>query len=113
MLRATIVPLGVDAKRDEVSKKLLAKDGWYIAADFSTDPPQVILTEKPAEGSRWALEAADSPGHYFFKNEDALGKAVWLTMENEAKLYRDGVARKPILSAEKHRFSIEDAESGK
>jgi hypothetical protein len=34
-------------------------------------------------------------------------------MEKEGKTYNGGIARKPILSAEKHRFAIVEADSGK
>jgi len=45
MLRVKIVPLHGDADNEgDFSEKLLAKDGWYVTADFSTDPPQVVLT---------------------------------------------------------------------
>ena len=112
MLLAKIKPIGV-RDQDKVSAKLLAKDRWYVTADFSIDPPQVILTEKSTKESRWAIVNADYPGRYLFKNESAPGEAVWLTMEKKGKTYRGGIARKPILSAEKTRFSINDANSGK
>jgi hypothetical protein len=112
MLRAKIKQIGVRDKGN-VSAKLLAKDGWYVTADFSTDPPQVVLTEKPTKGSSWASVNADYPACYLFKNVDAPGEAVWLTMAKEGKTYRGGIARKPILSTEKSRFFIDDANSGK
>jgi hypothetical protein len=111
-LRVKIRPVNVHRDRN-ASKELLAKDGCYVTVDFSRDPPRVTLTEKPTKGSRWSLVDADYPGRYLIKSEDAEGKAVWLTMEKEGKTYRGGIARKPILSEDKSRFSIEDAESGK
>jgi hypothetical protein len=113
MLRAIIKPIGFGVEKGDVSRKLLAKDRWYVTAEFSTEPPRVMLTEKPTKGSRWARVSADFPGRYLIKSEDAQGKAVWLTMEKEGKTYRGGIARRPILSEEKHRFSFVDAESGK
>lgn len=92
------------------------KDGWYVSADLLMDPPRVILTEKPGKGSRWAV--VDTPKGYgarfFFRNEDAPGGAVWLTIHPEGKIYRGGVARQPILSDEQNDyFWIGDADSGK
>lgn len=111
-LRVKLAPRPTNLEHN-YSKALLAKDGWYVTADFSTDPPQVILTERPEKGSRWALVDADVPGRYLIKNEDAAGKAVWLTMEKEGKTYRGGIARKPILSEQKDRYWIGDADSGR
>jgi hypothetical protein len=114
VLRVKMAPRNLLVDRQgKFPKEFLAKDGWYVTADFSTDPPQVILTEKPTKGSQWARVDADYPGRYLIKNEYAQGKAVWLTMQKEGKTYHGGIARRPILSEEKHRFSFVDANSGK
>ncbi len=117
MLRVKIVPRNVVVDREgHFSKRLLAKDGWYVTADFSTKPPQVILTEKPTEHSRWTfawLPAGDRVQR-FIKNEDAPGKTLWLSMEEKGTTYRGGIARKPVLSTEtKDYFWIGDANEGK
>lgn len=118
-LRVKMAPRNIVIDRQgKFSQKLLTKDGWYITADFATDPPRVVLTEKPTEHSQWSLVLTpkDTPfaSRWFIKNEGAPGKAVWLSMEKDGKTYRGGVVRKPILSAEKKDyFWIGDADSGK
>jgi hypothetical protein len=112
MLRVKIVALGSGIEQGNVSKKLLAKDGWYVTADFATNPAQVILTEKPTKGSRWRF--VDGMGfRHHIQNEDAPGAAAWLDMEAEGRVYRGGTARKPILSEKKEYYYIGDADSGK
>jgi hypothetical protein len=119
MLRAKIVPTNLLVDRaGKYAKVLLAKDGWYVTADFTTNPPQVILTEKPTEHSRWSFvltpEDTSYASRWFIKTERAPGEAFWLTMEAEGMAYRGGVARKPILLVEKKDyFWIGDADSGK
>jgi len=124
LLRTKVVPINtVIDRQGKFSKQLLAKDGAYVTADFSTDPPKVILTEKPTEHSRWTFVNRDGQGLGYdgisdvtvrLKNEGAPGKAIWLSMEKKGTTYRGGIARTPILSAEKEEyFFIEDANSGK
>jgi hypothetical protein len=36
-------------RQGKLPKEFLAKDGWYVTAGFSTDPPHVILMEKPTK----------------------------------------------------------------
>jgi hypothetical protein len=125
MFRARVDPIRDASDREKgISKKLLAKDGWYLTADFSTKPPQVILAEKPTKYSRWSFVNHRAPGEpvllskegadVFIKNENAPGNAVWLSMEENGKTYRGGIARKPILSAEESDyFWIGPADEGK
>jgi hypothetical protein len=49
MLRVKVAPRGAGVEKGIVSNKLLAKDRWYLTADFATDPPHVILTENPTK----------------------------------------------------------------
>jgi hypothetical protein len=101
LLRARIVPQNTVADREgNFSKELLAKEDWYITADFSTDPPRVILTEQPTQYSRWTLESPHLP-HANIKNIDAPGPAAWLSVQAEGKTYRGGIARRLILSAKR------------
>jgi hypothetical protein len=110
LLRVKIGPRNTIIDREgKVSKELAARDGWYVTANLTADPAQVVLTKEPITGSRWVQGSADRPGYYLLKNVDAPGEAVWLTMEAKEKVYRGGVARKPILSNEKCRFFIDDA----
>lgn len=109
MIRAKIEPLGDPNDQDKSgSAELLAKDGWYVTADFSTDPPRVVLTEEPTDHSRWTFVSIyDSigdgrlDGANFIKNEGAHGQAVWLSMEEGGETYRGFVARRPLLSTKK------------
>jgi hypothetical protein len=83
-LRVKMAPRNLLVDREgKFPKEFLEKDGWYVTADLSTDPPQVILTEKPREESRWVILKADYPGRYLFKNPSAPGEAVCLTIEKE------------------------------
>jgi hypothetical protein len=41
---------------DRVAKFLNSKDGWYFTADYSTDPPRVVLTKERTKYSDWEFE---------------------------------------------------------
>jgi hypothetical protein len=127
-LRVKMHPLSVNNKTNvegTFSKTLLAKDGWYVTADYSTKPPRVILTEKPTKYSRWSWEYVSRNGRppgresndYYIKNENDLGKDAWLAIEEEGKTYHGGIARKPILSFEKKTLfdvvDVNEADDGK
>jgi hypothetical protein len=66
----------------EWSKEIIAKDGWYVTADYSTKPPRVILTKEPTEDSRWRFVEASS-SHYFIKNENSGWKNAWLNLKED------------------------------
>lgn len=87
-----------------------AKCGWYLTADYSTNPPGVILAEKPTKHSRWTITRIGVESAYI-KNENPSGKDAWLSMEKEGvKTKADGAdsvwLRRPILSfSEKDKLS--------
>ncbi len=70
------------------SKDAIAKNGWYLTADYTTDPPRVIVTEKPAAGSVWRFVAVSIRDEYYIKNEGSSGKAAWLTHQPRQTVYR-------------------------
>jgi hypothetical protein len=126
-LRVKMQPLSVDNKtnvKGTFSGALLAKDRWYVTADYSTKPPRVVLTQQPTKYSRWSWDNVPrGNGHfresadYYIKNENDLGKDAWLAAEKEGKTYHGGIARKPILSYEKKILfdvvDVNESEDGK
>lgn len=76
---------GQDDKR-RWSKEAIAKDGWYLTADRSTDPPRLIVTPKPTKDSRWSFVPASRANHYYVQNQNG-GKATWLKLEDTGKRY--------------------------
>lgn len=120
---------GEDDKR-EWSKEAIAKDGWYVTADYSTKPPRAILTKEPNKDSRWRFVEASRPTHYYIKNENNRGKDAWLNLEedtskryslvdkslsdaqgNRPNRYWEGSVYKAILSfGKKKEFFVNDIE---
>jgi len=41
--------------------KTLDYEGWYVTADYSTEPPTVKLTKEPEKGSYWKLFVGNEP----------------------------------------------------
>jgi len=111
-LRVKIVPPEGKRKTD-FPKDLLAKDGWYVTADYSTKTPHVILAEKPTKYSKWTIHnipvARGQDHHHYFQNQNDSRKDVWLSMEARGRKYVDGIARMPILSAERNYFFVIEA----
>jgi len=103
-LRVRIVPPEGRSK-DTLSKKLLAVEGWYVTADYSTEPVSIVLREKATKYSHWrfiSAKATPNEGQcYFIKNQDDRQQNVWLSMEGDDKTSNRGYVRKPILSSEK------------
>ena len=71
--------------KGDYSKELLAEDGCYVTADYSTSPPRIVLTEKPTKNSLWSWSLVPRTGtvaytseNYYIKNENDLGKETWL-----------------------------------
>ena len=90
-----------------------AKHNYYLTGDYSTVPPQVILTKTPEKCSHWEKVPVDpSKGTvadiFFLRNKNDLGKDAWLWYGNEgedlitsppgAKQPSIGWYAKPILS---------------
>jgi hypothetical protein len=70
------------------SKDAIAKDGWYLTADYSTKPPRVIVTERPTSASTWQFVAASEWDHFYLKNENSPDKKdAWLLLEKRDKRY--------------------------
>ena len=97
----------------------LGRDGQYLTADYSRNPPNVILTKEPTKDSRWGFIAAPTGRwQYYIKNENDRGKEAWLDMEDTGKGYsaregrvgyRDIRIYKPVLSfRDKREFSVID-----
>ena len=116
-------PLSVNNKKNlegTFSKALLAKDRWYVTADYSTKPAQVVLTKKPTKYSRWSWSYVPrtknaAPGKesqdYYIRNENDLGKDAWLAVEKKGRTYHGGIARRAVLSFEKKTsFDVVDVE---
>jgi hypothetical protein len=126
-LRVKMHALSIDSKTNiegTFSGDLLAKDRWYVTADYSTKPPRVILTQKPTKYSRWSWDYVPRTGppwydskDYYIKNENDLGKDAWLAVAKEGKTYHGGVARRPILSFDKKTLfdvvDVNESEDGK
>jgi hypothetical protein len=104
----------VDRELRARSKELAARHGCYLTADYSTDPPRVILTEKAERYSHWRFEktgGGDEGFDAFIENENDRGKRAWLSMEEKDTIYnytengrisKGGVAlRKLVLSYRK------------
>jgi len=70
------------------SKDAIAKNGWYVTADYTTDPPRVIVTEAPAAGSTWRFVAISNRDEYYIKNMGRPGKDAWLMLQPRKELYR-------------------------
>jgi hypothetical protein len=95
------------------------KEGWYLSADYSANPPQVVLTQAPTEYSHWRFVNIKWSGNEGFdaciKNDNDLGKDAWLNMEDKGVFYREGIeARKPVLSYKnKSIFYVEEQPASK
>ncbi len=78
-------------RKSQWSKEQIAKDGWYVTADYSVSPPRVILTKEPTKDSRWSfLSASNRRTQYHIKNENDRGKDAWLHMMDTGKRYSAG-----------------------
>jgi hypothetical protein len=76
--------------KDMWSKEAIAKNGWYVTADYSSKPPRIIVTEKPTLNSTWRFVAAPRWGEYYLKNENSPEKKdAWLVLEKRDKGYWD------------------------
>jgi hypothetical protein len=75
---------------NEWSKEETAKNGWYVTADYSTDPPRVILTKDPTTHSKWRFAATPRRRHYYIENVNDQGKDAWLSLEDSGKTYSWG-----------------------
>jgi hypothetical protein len=105
----------VDAEKRAVAA-IAGKHGWYLTADYSTSPPQVILTRQPTPQSRWTLLKADHTyGHRYVRNDNDLGRAAWLDMGPQVVRYRTGLeTMAATLSFErKPLFAVVDLDDGK
>jgi len=103
-LRVRVTP-SEGHKKSSLSKELLEKDGWYVTADYSKKSPELILTEKPSESSKWTLVPTGSTPEqrdcFFLRNMSGDGKAYWLGLESDAKTTNKGYVRMPVLSPDK------------
>jgi hypothetical protein len=79
--------LQVQVDRRQWSKEAIAKDGWYVTADYSTKPPRVIVTKEPTKYSQWRFTGAKGHQRYYIKNENDFGKDAWLHLEDTGKRY--------------------------
>ena len=70
------------------SKDAIAKNGWYVTADYTTDPPRVIITEAPTAGSIWRFVAVSIRDEYYIRNQGRPGKEAWLILQPRQTLYR-------------------------
>jgi hypothetical protein len=95
--------------RPPKNRQWIPNDGWYVTADYSTDPPRVILTKDPRKDSRWRFIATSEPRSigYYIKIENDRGQDAWLDLVDTGKRYslrqasagyRDVRVFKPILS---------------
>jgi hypothetical protein len=91
------------ANRDkgQWSSEEVIREGWYVSADYSTDPPQVVLTKHPTSDSRWSFIAESMPRRmrYYVKNDNERGKDAWLDMVDTGKKYSagtPGVGYRPV-----------------
>jgi hypothetical protein len=88
------------------SKEAIAKSGWYLTADYSTDPPRIIVTETPTAASRWKF-VSSSPERalyspWYLKNENSPGgKDAWVAMPDRGKRYLT-VQKVPIAPGPGH-----------
>ncbi len=76
-----------DGDAREWSKEALEKDGWYVTADYTTDPPRVILTKEPTENSQWRFVPGSKRPRYYIKNENGREKDAWLNTVDTGKRY--------------------------
>jgi hypothetical protein len=97
----TLRLFGEDPRRTERA----TMTGWYLTADYTTMPPQVILSELPTKHSRWTfipVNASPRNRRYYIKNERDGRKEAWLAVGEAGMLmnFGKGVAnfRKPIIS---------------
>ncbi len=102
--RTTELPEGPRRRNKLKEKELLGKDGWYLTADYSTEPPGVVLAAKPTAASRWRFlrtRAVTGETYYHIRNVNDAGKEAWLCVqEGKEKRYVEGDVRKPILCSD-------------
>jgi hypothetical protein len=107
---------GEEDKR-EWRKEAIAKDGWYVTADYATKPPRVIVTKEPTKYSRWRFIRTEGYQRYYIKNENDLGKDAWLRLEATDQRFARSDARearvyKAVLSFDKkEKFFVNDIEA--
>jgi hypothetical protein len=102
----------------EMPKHLMAKNGWYVTGDYSSDPARVILTKLPTKYSSWrfVVTGGGTDGYNsWIKNDNDLGRDTWLSIEEKGVLYTGGwEVRRPLLSSARNTlFWLQDAHSGK
>jgi hypothetical protein len=72
-------------RKDRWPKEAVAKNGWYLTGDYSTDPPRVIVTERATASSRWTFVGS---GPWYLKNENGHGgKDAWVALQERGKRY--------------------------
>jgi hypothetical protein len=77
-----------ESDKSQWSQEAIAKDGWYVTADYATKPPRVIVTERPTSASIWHFVAAPKWGDFYLKNENSPEKKdAWLLLEKRDKRY--------------------------
>jgi hypothetical protein len=106
----------VDAERRAAAAAIAGKHGWYLTADYSASPPEVVLTRGPTKDSRWTLVKADHTyGHRYIRNDNDLGRAAWLGIEEPSVRYQCGLeTAAATLSLEKRLlFVVVDLDDGK
>ncbi|MGD0896797.1 MAG: hypothetical protein ABR915_03105 [Thermoguttaceae bacterium] len=69
------------------SKDAIAKDGWYVTGDYSTNPPRVVVTKESTKNSRWSFVPGTLWGRYYLKNENDTGTEAWLYLKDTKKRY--------------------------
>ncbi len=68
-----------------------ALHGWYLAGDYSTRPPRVVIVKEPTKFARWVfvgVRGYDHEGYVgYLKNENDLSKDAWLCVANKGTVY--------------------------
>ena len=65
------------------SKEHATRQGWYVTADYSTDPPGVTLTKEPGKYSDWELVWLKGTEEPYLRNRNDLKKPRWLDAAKE------------------------------
>lgn len=91
---------------DVSREKVLEKNGWYVTADYSTNPPQVLLTKEPTQYSQWSIFPSRGGQAFGFRNENDLKKDAYLKPADAG--FRDAPADacRPVLTPEKSYWDI-------
>ena len=95
-----------------------AVDGWYLTADYSADPPRVILTKEKTEDSEWefvlprhGVKRGEGQDYYIKNVNDDDDDEYWLSVEDASTppSDTDWRPRRPILSKEPLRINVNEA----